>query len=118
MAASPSRTLLISRRAGSPSGPCTRAITDSVKVRLMANLALVQVRDEIVAVERRVRDQRPERDPVDKGRHADRVEALPWQEHKAHKVAERVGERQDLGGQAAVGPADGLAQSPPFAPCP
>src|SRR4051812_37642166 len=36
---------------------------------------------------------------------------LPWQEHNAHKVAERVGERQDLGGQAAFGPADGLAQA-------
>src|SRR4030095_11378639 len=43
---------------------------------------------------------------------------LPWQEHKAHEVAERVGERQDLGGQATFGAADGLAVRPPFAPCP
>src|SRR4051812_31160874 len=39
---------------------------------------------------------------TDERRHANRVEALPWQEHNAHKVAERVGERQDLGGQAAL----------------
>src|SRR4030095_13457860 len=43
---------------------------------------------------------------------------LPWQEHKAQEIAERVGERQDLGGQATFGAADGLAVRPPFAPCP
>src|SRR3954447_25871587 len=80
--------------------------------------ALIQVRDDVIAVERRVADQRAECDPVDERRHADRVEALPWQEHEAHKVAERVGERQDFGGQAAFGAANGLARSPPFAPCP
>jgi len=31
---------------------------------------------------------------------------------------ERVGERHDLGGQAAFGAADSLARGPPFAPCP
>src|SRR3954463_16590697 len=80
--------------------------------------ALIQVRDDVIAVERRVADQRPKGEPVDERRHADRVEPLPWQEHEAHEVAERVGEGQDLGGQAAFGAADGLAQSPPFAPCP
>src|SRR4051812_49100704 len=80
--------------------------------------ALVQVRDDVIAVERRVADQRPKGEPVDERRHAHRVEALPWQEHEAHEIAERVGERQDLGGQAALGPANGLARSPPLAPCP
>src|SRR3954464_5856906 len=80
--------------------------------------ALIQVRDDVIAVERRVADQRAECDPVDERRHADRVEPLPWQEHEAHEVAERVGEGQDLGGQAAFGAADGLALRPPLAPCP
>src|SRR3954453_16505305 len=80
--------------------------------------ALVQVRDDIVAVERRIADQRPKGEPVDERRPAHRVEPLPRQKHKAHEVAERVGERHDLGGQAAFGAADGLARSPPLAPCP
>src|SRR3954467_9462083 len=80
--------------------------------------ALVQVRDDIVAVECRVADQRPKGEPVDERRHADRVEPLPRQKHKAHEVAERVGERHDLGSQAAFGAANGLARSPPFAPWP
>src|SRR5215208_4093982 len=74
--------------------------------------------DQGIAVESGIGDQRPEGEPVDERRHANRIEALPWQEHEAHEVAERVGERQDLGGQAAFGAADGLALSPPFAPCP
>src|SRR4051794_41828143 len=80
--------------------------------------ALIQVRDNVIAVERRVADQRPKGEPVDERRHADRVEPLPRQKHEAHEIAERVGEGQDLGGQAAFGAANGLAQSPPFAPCP
>src|SRR3712207_9298283 len=80
--------------------------------------ALVQVRDDLVAVERRVADQRPKGEPVDERRHANRVEPLSRQKHKAHEIAERVSERQDLGGRAAFGTADGLARSPPFAPCP
>src|SRR5215204_2974621 len=71
-----------------------------------------------VAVESGVADQRREGEPVHERRHADRVEALPWQEHKAHEIAERIRERQDFGGQAAFGAADGLALSPPLAPCP
>src|SRR5215203_4413826 len=74
--------------------------------------------DQGIAVESGIGDQRPEGEPVDERRHANRIEALPWQEHEAHEVAERVGERQDLGGQAAFGAADGLALRPPFAPCP
>src|SRR5215217_4571096 len=67
---------------------------------------------------KRYRRSAPRRRARRERRHANRIEALPWQEHEAHEVAERVGERQDLGGQAAFGAADGLALSPPFAPCP
>src|SRR3954462_724478 len=80
--------------------------------------ALVQVRDNVIAVESGIADQRPKGEPVNERRHAHRVEALPWQEHEAHQIAERVGERQDLGGQAAFGAANSLALRPPFAPCP
>src|SRR5215210_1098584 len=80
--------------------------------------ACIQIGDQGVAVERRVTDQRPKGEPVDERRHANRVEALPRQEHKAHEVAECVGERQNFGGQAAFGATDGLAVRPPFAPCP
>src|SRR3954464_15184677 len=74
--------------------------------------------DDIVAVEGRVADQRVKGEPVDERRHADRVEPLSWQEHKTYEVAQRVGERQDFGGQAAFGAANSLALRPPFAPCP
>ena len=60
----------------------------------------------------------PKANPVDERRHADRVEALSGQKHEAHEIAERIGEGQDFGGHAALGAADGLALSPPFAPCP
>ena len=42
----------------------------------------------------------------------------PGSRHKAHKIAERVGEREDFGRHAALGAAYGLALSPPFAPWP
>src|SRR4051812_6510051 len=80
--------------------------------------ALVQVRDNVIAVESGIADQRPKGEPVDERRHAHRVEALPWQEHKTHQIAERIRQGQDFAGQAAFGAANGLAQSPPFAPCP
>src|SRR3954447_26820548 len=80
--------------------------------------AIVQLRDDLVAVERLVRDQRPERDPLDQRRNAHRLEPLARQQHEADQVAERVGERHDLGRHPALGPADGLARSPPFAPWP
>jgi hypothetical protein len=43
---------------------------------------------------------------------------VPGQEFEAHEIAERISEGEDLGGQAALGAAYGLALSPPFAPCP
>jgi hypothetical protein len=43
---------------------------------------------------------------------------MAGQEFEAHKIAERVGQREDLGGHATLGAAYGLALSPPFAPCP
>jgi hypothetical protein len=42
--------------------------------------------------------------------------ALARQEHKAHQVAERIHQGDDLGGQAATRASDGLILSPPFTP--
>ena len=43
---------------------------------------------------------------------------MPKHEPKPHKIAERIGKRQDFRGHATPGFSDGLARSPPFAPCP
>jgi hypothetical protein len=43
---------------------------------------------------------------------------LTRQEHEAHQIAERIDERHDLGRQPAPRFADGLIESPPFAPVP
>jgi hypothetical protein len=43
---------------------------------------------------------------------------MTGQEHEADEIAQRVGQREDLGGHAALGAADGLVLSPPFAPWP
>jgi hypothetical protein len=80
--------------------------------------APVQVRDDPVDVEGFVGDQAAERDPLDQRRDPDRVEALARQELEPDKVAERVGQRDDLRGPTAARAAYGLALSPPFEPCP
>ena len=80
--------------------------------------ARIEIGDDGIAVEGLVGDETTEIDPFDQRLDADRVEAMAGQEFEAHKVAERVGQREDLGGQATLGAADGLPLSPPFAPCP
>src|SRR3954462_15156851 len=80
--------------------------------------ALVEVGNDLVAVESRVGDQGTEFDTLDQWRDPDSVEALSGQQHKADEIAESVGEGQDFCRHAAFGAADGLARSPPFAPCP
>ena len=72
----------------------------------------------VIAVEGLVGDQAAEGETVDQRSDTDRIEAMAGQENKAHEIAERVGQRQDFGRHAALGAADGLALSPPFAPCP
>src|SRR5258708_7896374 len=80
--------------------------------------ALIEIGDDVVAVEGLVGDQRAEFDPLDERRNADGIEALSRQQHESNEVAQGVGEGQDFGRHAALGFADGLAPSPPFAPCP
>lgn len=73
---------------------------------------IVQISDDGVAVEGLVGDQSAESDAVDERWYADGTEAVAGQQDEAHKVAERVGERGDFGGHAALGTAYGLALSP------
>jgi len=53
-----------------------------------------------------------------RGADAYRIKAMAGQQNEAHQIAERIGEGEDFGRQAAFGAADGLALSPPFAPWP
>src|SRR5260370_3939962 len=80
--------------------------------------ALVEVGDDVVAVEGLVGDQRAELETVDQRRNANGIEPLSRQQDESNQIAKRVGESQDLGRHAAFGAADGLALSPPFSPCP
>src|SRR5918993_5601860 len=76
----------------------------------------IEVRPYPVHVQRLVAEQGVEGDALDQRRHADGVVPLAGQQHEAHQVAERVGEGDDLGGQAAARATDGLASGPPLAP--
>src|ERR1700682_88292 len=79
---------------------------------------LVEVGDDVVAVEGFVGDHPAKLDPVDERRNANGVEALSRQQDESNQIAERIGEGQNFGRHAPLGAADGLALSPPFAPCP
>jgi hypothetical protein len=62
----------------------------------------VKLGDDGVAVEGRVAEQGVEIEPLNEGRYADGVEPMAGQQDEADQVAEGVGERQDLGGPAAL----------------
>ena len=78
----------------------------------------VHVCDNPIRIKSLIGDEAAKFDVVDQRRHAGRVVALPRQQNKTHQIAERVRERENLGRQATLGLAYGLALSPPFAPCP
>ena len=80
--------------------------------------ALVELSDNPVGIERFVGDQRIELDALDQRGDTDRVMSLAGQQHEAHQIAQRVGQRQNLGRQAASGFADRLTLSPPLEPWP
>src|SRR5258705_5159044 len=80
--------------------------------------ALVEVGDDGVAVEGLVGDEALKGETVDERSNPHRIEAMAGQENEADEIAQCVGQRQNFGGHAAFGTADGLALRPPFAPCP
>jgi hypothetical protein len=80
--------------------------------------ALVELGHKRVAVEGRVGDQPTKGNVFDEWCDPDAVVTVARQQLEAQQIAKGVREGEDLGGQAALGAADGLALSPPFAPCP
>ncbi len=80
--------------------------------------ALVQGVDDPIAVKRLIGQQGLEIDPLDQGRHANRVIAIPGEKLEANKIAQRIRQREDLRRPPALGLADGLILSPPLAPWP
>ena len=76
----------------------------------------VHVFDDPVGIKSLVGDQAAEFDILDQGRDADGVEAVAGQQDEPHQIPERVGQREDFGGPAALRLADGLILGPPFAP--
>ena len=80
-------------------------------------LAFVHVFDDPVGIKSLVGDQAAELDVLDQGRDADGVKAMAGEQVEPHQIPERVGQREDFGGPAALRLADGLIFGPPFAPC-
>src|SRR5260370_15807072 len=80
--------------------------------------ALIEIGDDVVAVEGLVGDQRAEFDPRDERRNADGIEALSRQQDESDEVAQRIGEGEDFGRHGPLRLAVCLALVPPFAPCP
>src|SRR5215210_5412384 len=80
--------------------------------------ALIEIGDDVIAVEGCIGDQGTKFDALDQRCDPDGIEALSGQQHEADEIAQGIGEGQDFGRHAALGAADGLARSPPFAPCP
>lgn len=78
--------------------------------------ALVQVSQYSVRIKSLVGDHRVELDPVEQRSDADSVEPVSGHKLETNQVPESVGQRQDLGCHTALGLADGLILSPPFAP--
>ncbi len=71
-----------------------------------------------IDVESLVREQGFEVDRLDQRGNTNAVMALTRQKNKAHEIAERVHQRDNLRRQPAPRAADGLIASPPFAPVP
>ena len=80
-------------------------------------LSFVHVFDDPVGIKSLVGDQAAEFDVLDQGRDADGVKAMAGEQDEPHQIPERVGQREDFGGPAALRLADGLIFGPPFAPC-
>ena len=65
-------------------------------------LAFVHVFDDPVGIKSLVSDQAAEFYILDQGRDADRIKAMAGQQDEPHQIPERVGQREDFGGPAAL----------------
>jgi hypothetical protein len=77
---------------------------------------LVEFGAQGIVVERLVANERRELDVCDQRLDADAVVTLSGKKNEADQVAQSICERHDFRGQAAARSADGLIESPPFAP--
>ena len=80
--------------------------------------AFLQLLTQGVVVERLVGEEGVKIDAGDQRLNADAVVTLAGQQDEAREIAQRIDERDELGGQPAAGAANGLILSPPFAPAP
>ena len=80
--------------------------------------ALQHVGSQPVGVKSAIGQQVPGIHPLKQGAGLAQVMGLPRHQAEIDEVAERVCQGQNLGGYSASGAPDGLAESPPFAPCP
>jgi len=71
-----------------------------------------------VVVERLVAEESAKIEAGDQRLDPDAVVTLAGKQDEARHIAERIDQRDNLGGQAAARAADGLILSPPFAPAP
>ena len=65
-------------------------------------LAFVHVFDDPVGIKSLVSDQAAEFDVLDQGRDADGIKAMAGEQDEPHQIPERVGQREDFGGPAAL----------------
>jgi hypothetical protein len=78
----------------------------------------IQLKDDPVGIESLIGDEGREGNAFDERRDADCIMALARQQNEANQIAQCIREREDFRRQTAFGLANGLALSPPFAPCP
>jgi hypothetical protein len=71
-----------------------------------------------VRIERLVADQGQAGDAGHENVNTRNIVTVPWQQHEAEQIAERIDKRRNLSRQATARLADGLILSPPFAPVP
>ncbi len=77
-----------------------------------------QLGAEGVAVEGLIGQKSGKVDLGEKRSNTDAIMALARQQDKAHEIAERIDQSDDLGRQTAAGTPNGLSLRPPFAPVP
>ena len=80
--------------------------------------AFIQLANDPIGIESLIGDEGYEGNALDQRRDADCIMALARQQNEADQITQCIGEREDFRRQAAFGLANGLALSPPFAPCP
>ena len=77
-----------------------------------------QVIAQPIRVKSSIRQQMPSRQAADQGSGLAQIMGLPWHQTEIDEIAEGIRQSQYLRRYAAARASNGLAKSPPFAPCP